>query len=172
MITIENTINSAIVYADSIDPGAEGLIRALCGSPISKNSKIRIMPDVHPGKGCAIGTTMTLTDTVAPGLVGTDIGCGMTGCQVSGKRIELQKLDTLIRDTVPSGRSVRKKLHRFAEQAELDSLLCARHIHIIWNKKKLRTAKPTKREDVESGVDSADLNEERIRFPLELHPVC
>ena len=45
-------------------------------------------------------------------------------------------------------------------------------IHIIWNKKKLRTAKPTKREDVESGVDSADLNEERIRFPLELHPVC
>ena len=47
MITIENTINSAIVYADSIDPGAEGLIRALCGSPISKNSKIRIMPDVH-----------------------------------------------------------------------------------------------------------------------------
>ena len=98
MITIENTINSAIVYADSIDPGAEGLIRALCGSPISKNSKIRIMPDVHPGKGCAIGTTMTLTDTVAPGLVGTDIGCGMTVCQVSGKRIELQKLDTLIRD--------------------------------------------------------------------------
>ena len=128
MITIENTINSAIVYADSIDPGAEGLIRALCGSPISKNSKIRIMPDVHPGKGCAIGTTMTLTNTVAPGLVGTDIGCGMTVCQVSGRRIELQKLDTLIRDTVPSGRSVRKKLHRFAEQAELDSLLCARHI--------------------------------------------
>ena len=86
------------------------------------------MPDVHPGKGCAIGTTMTLTDTVAPGLVGTDIGCGMTVCQVSGRRIELQKLDTLIRDTVPSGRSVRKKLHRFAEQAELDSLLCSRHI--------------------------------------------
>ena len=128
MITIENTINSAIVYADSIDPGADGLIRALCGSPISKNIKIRIMPDVHPGKGCAIGTTMTITDTVAPGLVGTDIGCGMTVCQVSGKRIELQKLDTLILDTVPSGRSVRKKLHRFAEQAELDSLLCARHI--------------------------------------------
>ena len=93
MITIENTINSAIVYTDSIDPGADGLIRALCGSPISKNSKIRIMPDVHPGKGCAIGTTMTLTNTVAPGLVGTDIGCGMTVCQVSGRRIELQKLD-------------------------------------------------------------------------------
>lgn len=65
MITIKNTINSAIVYADSIDPGAEGLIRALCGSPISKNSKIRIMPDVHPGKGCAIGTTMTITEVTA-----------------------------------------------------------------------------------------------------------
>ena len=93
MITIQNTLNSAIVYSDSIDPAAEGLIRALCGSPLSKGSQIRIMPDVHPGKGCAIGTTMTLTDKVAPGLVGTDIGCGMTVWKVSGKRMELQKLD-------------------------------------------------------------------------------
>lgn len=128
MITIENTINSAVVFADSIDPGAEGLIRALCASPISKNSKIRIMPDVHAGKGCAVGTTMTLTNCVAPGLVGVDIGCGMTVYKVSGKRMELQKLDKVIRELIPAGRNIRAKAHRFAEQTELDHLHCLRHI--------------------------------------------
>ena len=128
MIKIENTINNAVIYADSIDPGAEGLIRALCGSPISRDSQIRVMPDVHPGKGCAVGMTMTLTDTVAPGLVGSDIGCGMTVWKISGRRVELQKLDKLVRESIPSGRAVRSKPHRFAEQSELDDLLCLRHI--------------------------------------------
>mgnify|MGYP002571045614 FL=1 len=86
------------------------------------------MPDVHPEKRCAIGTTLTITDTVTPGLVGSDIGCGMAVRKVSGKRLELQKLDKLIRDAIPSGRAVRSKPHRFAEQAELDALLYLRHI--------------------------------------------
>ena len=128
MITIENTINRAVVFADFIDSGAEGLIRALCASPISQGSKIRIMPDVHAGKGCAVGTTMTLTNCVAPGLVGNDIGCGMTVCKVSGKRIELQKLDKIIRELIPAGHNIRTKAHRFAEQAELDNLHCLSHI--------------------------------------------
>lgn len=128
LITIENTNNRAVVFADSIDSGVEGLIRALCGSPISQDSKIRIMPDVHAGKGCAVGTTMTLTDCVAPGLVGIDIGCGMTVCKVSGKRIELQKLDKIIRELIPAGRNIRSKAHRFAEQTAVDDLLCLRHV--------------------------------------------
>lgn len=97
MITIQNTYNSALVYAETLDSGAEGLIRALCGSLISKGSSIRIMPDVHAGKGCAVGTTMTIKDCVAPGLVGVDIGCGMLAAKFHAKRLELQKLDKLIR---------------------------------------------------------------------------
>ena len=125
---IQGLHNTAVIYTKKMEESAIKQIQAMCDSDIFANLNIRIMPDVHTGSSCTIGTTMTITDTVAPGLVGTDIGCGMTVCQVSGKRMELQKLDTLIRDTVPSGRSVRKKFHRFAEQAELDSLLCARHI--------------------------------------------
>lgn len=128
MIKIDNKYASAIVYADTIDAGAEGLIRALCGSPVSRDSRIRIMPDVHAGKGCAVGTTMTIHDSVAPGLVGVDIGCGMTAVKVRAKRLELQKLDKLIREKIPAGRAVRNRPHRFAEQAALDSLLCRRHI--------------------------------------------
>lgn len=128
MISIENQFSTALVYADAIDPGAQGLIRALCGSPIARGSAIRIMPDVHAGKGCAVGTTMTIRDCVAPGLVGTDIGCGMTALRVSGRRLELQKLDKLIHETIPAGRAVRAKPHRLAETAELERLRCLRHI--------------------------------------------
>lgn len=128
MITIQNSINSAIVFADAIDPGAEGLIRALCGSPISKDRKIRIMPDVHAGKGCAVGTTMMVSGCVAPGLVGADIGCGMTVLKVSGRRPEMQRLDKIVHETVPVGRELRAKAHRFAERTDLNALLCRRHV--------------------------------------------
>ena len=116
MITIENSCNTAVVFADSLDSGAEGLIRSLCVSSIAVGSTIRIMPDVHAGKGCAIGTTMTIQDRVAPGLVGVDIGCGMTALKFRAKRLELQKLDKLLREKVPAGRAIRTVPHRFAEQ--------------------------------------------------------
>ena len=128
MITIENSYNNAVVFADSLDSGAEGLIRSLCGSPIAVDSTIRIMPDVHAGKGCAVGTTMTIRDKVAPGLVGVDIGCGMTVLKFYSKRFELQKLDKIIREKIPAGRAIRVMPHHFADQAELGELRCLRHI--------------------------------------------
>ena len=77
MIKIEGTYNTAIVYADTIEAGAEGQIQKLVSQEFTKGSRIRIMPDVHAGKGCTIGTTMTITDKIVPNLVGVDIGCGM-----------------------------------------------------------------------------------------------
>ena len=127
-ITITGAYNTAVVFADQMDTGAEGLLRALCASPISAGSTIRVMPDVHAGKGCAIGTTITITDWLAPGLVGTDIGCGMTVCRISGRKPELQKLDKLVQARVPAGRAVRSSPHRLAEQADLEDLRCAKHI--------------------------------------------
>lgn len=128
MITITNQYNTATVYADQIEPGAEGLINALCGNVLSEGSRIRIMPDVHPGKGCAVGTTMTVTDKVAPGLVGVDIGCGMEVYKVTGKRPEMQKLDKLVHEKIPAGGKNRSTPHRFADRMDLDALRCARHI--------------------------------------------
>lgn len=128
MITISHTYNTAVIYADSIDSGTEGLIQAFCGCPVSEGSKIRIMPDVHAGKGCVVGTTMTVTDRVAPGLIGVDIGCGISAIKLDCKRLELQKLDKLIHEKVPAGRNIRSKAHRFAENIDLDTLLCQRHV--------------------------------------------
>ena len=107
MITIPGIYAAAKVYTDVIEPSAEGQIRALCDQQFAAGSKIRIMPDVHTGKGCTIGTTMTVGDFVVPNLVGVDIGCGMDVVRLSEKRINLPELDSFIRKNIPHGRDVR-----------------------------------------------------------------
>lgn len=104
MITIKNRYNEAKIFADVIDSAAEGLIKAFCSLPVSAGSKVRIMPDVHAGKGCVIGMTMTINDTIVPGLIGVDIGCGVSVMKVTGKRLELQRLDKLIRESACRGK--------------------------------------------------------------------
>ena len=130
MIKINGNYADAFIYSNELDSGSEGLIKALCNSVIAEKSKIRVMPDVHPGKGCAVGLTMTLNDRVAPGLVGVDVGCGMGVFKVKPKRLELQQLDKVIQSKIPSGMNIRTSPHRFAEMAELDRVKCAKHIRI------------------------------------------
>ena len=130
MIKMKGNFAEAIIYYDSLDTGSEGLIKALCNSIIAENSKIRVMPDVHPGKGCAVGMTMTLENRVAPGLVGVDIGCGMEVVKVKAKKLELQQLNKLIQSKIPSGMNIRQTPHRFAETTNLENLKCAKNIRI------------------------------------------
>lgn len=82
------------------------------------------MPDTHAGKGCVIGTTMTIKDKVIPNLVGVDIGCGMLTIKLKEKRLDLPKLDSIIRKTVPSGFDIRNKAHKYLKNTDLDSLYC------------------------------------------------
>lgn len=130
MITVKGTYAEAQVFTGTLDSGSEGLITALCNCPMAEHSKIRVMPDVHPGSGCAVGMTMTIGDCVAPGLVGVDIGCGMSVTKIHAKGIEFQKLDKLIHAKVPAGFSIRSNAHRFSDEAGLDELRCVRHIRM------------------------------------------
>ena len=77
MKEIIGKVNTAVCFARTIEPEAEEQIRRMCDYEFTKGSVIRIMPDVHAGKGCTIGTTMTVTDKAVPNIVGVDIGCGM-----------------------------------------------------------------------------------------------
>ena len=77
MKQINGKFNSAKVFTDTIDPVAEEQIKTLCNQEFTQGSLIRVMPDVHAGAGCTIGTTMTVKDKIVPNLVGVDIGCGM-----------------------------------------------------------------------------------------------
>ena len=79
---IEGKFNSAKIYTDVVEPSAVEQVQAMCDNPIFENSRIRIMPDVHTGKSCTIGTTMTIKDKAIPNMVGVDIGCGMEVVQL------------------------------------------------------------------------------------------
>ncbi len=131
MIILNGKYNSAEVFTENIDNQAIAQIIAICSQPFSAGSKIRIMPDVHAGSGCTIGTTMTITDKVVPNLVGVDIGCGMETAVLKEKHIELQKMDKLIYEKIPSGFEIRQKPHRFAEKIDLSELYCIEHINPV-----------------------------------------
>lgn len=102
-------------------------------------SKIRLMPDIHAGAGCTIGTTMTIKDKVVPNLVGVDIGCGIETIKINESHLELQKLDKLIYDKIPSGFNVREKTHRYFDEINLEDLFCIKHIDIKRAEKSLGT---------------------------------
>lgn len=130
MFEVQGKYASAKIFAEIAEESAISQIMILCNQPMSAGAKIRIMPDVHAGAGCTIGTTMTVTDTAIPNLVGVDIGCGMETVRLKETQIELQKLDKLIYRAIPSGCSVRETPHRFAEQFDLHGLCCAKNIHV------------------------------------------
>ena len=119
---IKGKYNTAKVFTNNIECKAIEQIEELCNQEFTKDSKIRIMPDVHSGCGCTIGTTMTIKDRVSPSLVGVDIGCRMYVNQLEQKEIDLKKLDEVINLKIPSGFSVRSTPHKFYEEIESDIL--------------------------------------------------
>lgn len=139
MLIIKGKHNAAKVYTEILEEGAASQIETLCNQEFVKESKIRIMPDVHAGAGCTIGTTMTIGDKVVPNLVGVDIGCGMETVLISNKRLELQKLDKLIYEKIPSGFEVRKKLHQYNEQIDLTKLRCLKAVQVERAEKSIGT---------------------------------
>lgn len=111
-----------------IDDYAIAQLQMLCDNEAARGCKIRVMPDVHPGKVGTIGLTMTVGERIMPNIVGIDIGCGMTLAKIKTKKLEFQKLDTVIRENIPSGFGVRKKQHRFAEAFDCSELRCLQSI--------------------------------------------
>ena len=105
MFTITGKRNTAVCYAKLIEDEAKEQIRTMCDYPLTDGSRIRIMPDVHAGKGCTIGTTMTVTDKVCPNIVGVDIGCGMFTVKLGETDIDLAKVDEAAH-YIPSGMNV------------------------------------------------------------------
>ena len=95
------------------------------------------MPDIHAGAGCTIGTTMTIRDKIVPNLVGVDIGCGMEVIKIKETHIELQKLDKLIYQRIPSGFQVREKTHRYFDKINLKELYCYKHVDPLRAEKSL-----------------------------------
>lgn len=103
MFELHGKYNTCKIFTDNCDNETISQVTELLNQASVKDSKIRIMPDTHAGKGCVIGTTMTLTDKVVPNLVGADIGCGMYAVKLSETDADFNKLDNIIRTYIPSG---------------------------------------------------------------------
>ena len=128
MIEIKGKYATAKIFADTLETSAEGQIRVLCDSSFARGSQVRVMPDVHAGKGSTIGTTMTIGDYVVPAMVGVDIGCGMETVQLKEKRLNLPELDSFIRKNIPSGRAVRERPHRGHGRVKINELRCVKKL--------------------------------------------
>lgn len=103
MFELSGKYNTCKIFTDNCDNETISQLTNLLNQESVKGSKIRIMPDTHAGKGCVIGTTMTLQDKVIPNLVGVDIGCGMLAIKLKEKEIDLKLLDEVINKYVPAG---------------------------------------------------------------------
>lgn len=105
MIEIKRNNGSPVkVFAETFEHEAYDQVKALANYSPYADSTIRIMPDAHAGKGCTIGTTMTLHGKVTPNLVGVDIGCGMLVVELGSRiRPDFAALDAAIKDGIPSG---------------------------------------------------------------------
>lgn len=122
MLEIKGKVNTAICYASVIEEEAIEQIRRMCDYEFTAGSKVRIMPDVHAGKGCTIGTTMTVVNKAVPNIVGVDIGCGMYTVKLGNVELDFEKLDEACH-FVPSGMSVWEGRK---ERFDLQKLRCFR----------------------------------------------
>ena len=139
MLEVSGKYNQAKIFTDVVDQASIAQVIELCNQEFTAGSRIRLMPDVHAGAGCTVGTTMTITDRVVPNLVGVDIGCGMETARLREDHLELQKLDKLIREKIPSGFAVRSAVHRYADQIDLEELCCFRHVQMLRAEKSIGT---------------------------------
>ncbi|MDR2591284.1 MAG: RtcB family protein [Chitinispirillales bacterium] len=130
MIEVTGDRNTAKCYCDELEETAARQIRAVCDQEAFAGCKIRIMPDVHAGMGCTIGTTMTIRDKIVPGMVGVDIGCGMETVELDEKEIDFKRLNNTVRRNIPSGHSTRRDIHPLSEEIDLTELRCADHVDL------------------------------------------
>lgn len=136
MFEIRGKVNTALCYAKVVEDDAIEQIRRMCDYALTENSKIRIMPDVHSGKGCTIGTTMTIVDKACPNIVGVDIGCGMYTVKLAETEMDFEKIDEACH-YIPSGRAIwEDEIEKF----DFSGLHCYRSLkHIVRLERSLAT---------------------------------
>ena len=122
MIELNGKYTNAKIYADIIEDLAMDQIQNVIDTNISENCQVRIMPDVHAGKGCTIGFTMTVYDKIVPNLVGGDGSCGMIVQKLNEKSIDFEKLDVVIRKYIPFGKNINATANEFITDNDYNKL--------------------------------------------------
>lgn len=138
MFELQGKYGTAKVFTDDVDQKAIAQVVDLLNQPYAAGSKIRMMPDIHAGAGCTIGTTMTITDKVCPNLVGVDIGCGMYVAKVRGS-VDPERLDATIRRSIPAGFVIHSGESKLAGIFDFGNLRCKDHVDVARAKRSIGT---------------------------------
>ena len=125
MIEVNGKYGSAKIFTDLVDQESISQVITMLNQPFAQGQTIRMMPDIHAGAGCTVGTTMTVTDKVCPNLIGVDIGCGMYAVQLNETEIDFRLLDVCIRQYIPSGFNIHESPVAMADTINLNDLFCA-----------------------------------------------
>lgn len=125
MKEVKGKYGTAKIFTDLVEDSAIDQVKTLMSQEFVNGCRVRMMPDIHSGKGCSIGTTMEVKDKICPQIVGVDIGCGMHTTVISSTIFpDFEKLDRVIREHIPSGFNIRKEPHHHIRNTRLDELLC------------------------------------------------
>ena len=127
MFEIKGKVTTAVCYAKVVGDNAVNQIRTMCDYDLTAGSRVRIMPDVHAGSGCTIGTTMTVTDKVCPNIVGVDIGCGMYTVRLNSRDLDFEQIDEAVH-SIPSGMDVWENR---PEEFSLSGLRCQKALKAL-----------------------------------------
>ena len=133
MIELHGKYGTAKVFTDLVDEESIAQVTNLLNQEFVCGSKVRMMPDIHAGAGCTIGTTMEILDKCCPNLVGVDIGCGMEVYSLGYEdrcKFDPERLDRVIRERVPSGFNRRSSEHPLVRWANLEHLVCRDHVNL------------------------------------------
>lgn len=132
MIELKGKYTTAKIFTDLVDEKSIGQVKTLLDQGFVAGSKIRMMPDIHAGAGCTIGTTMTVGDEICPNLVDVDIGCGMLTVKLSSLcNMDLEKLDGVIRKYIPAGFHIRDEVHPYILNTRIGELDCYKAIDLV-----------------------------------------
>lgn len=130
MLELNGKFGTAKVFTNVVDNESVSQVIELLNQPYVEGSKVRMMPDIHAGAGCTIGTTMTIKDKICPNLVGVDIGCGMETVRLGDTNIDPEKLDKIIRKNIPAGFEIRANQHDYAKEIDLSKLYCVKDVDV------------------------------------------
>jgi len=100
------------MWADETDIEEPAIRQLRNVSALPWTHGLRVMPDVHYGKGATVGSVIAIHQAVAPAAVGVDIGCGMTAVRTNLSPDRLPDDLGRLRRTIERGVPVGNGAHR------------------------------------------------------------
>lgn len=131
MFEVSGRYGNAKVFTSKIDAASMNQVLTMLDQPFVEDQSVRMMPDIHAGAGCTIGTTLTVEDKICPNLTGVDISCGLHVVKFDESEMDFEKLDNVIRTYIPSGNQIHNEPQTVVDDIHIEDLACSHNVNIM-----------------------------------------